>query len=111
MARDMLPYPIYHRQLVTYITGERSQYMRLSGLGIVFLRFFRYTRNIRKNNPTNKGNKMTVATATYKVGDTYTSQKSKVTGTILEIKPQDNNTVRVKLDVNGNTRWTTWTAQ
>jgi hypothetical protein len=56
-------------------------------------------------------NKMTVATATYKVGDTYTSQKSKVTGTILEIKPQPNNTVRVKLDVNGNTRWTTWTAQ
>ena len=111
MARDMFPYPIYHRQLVRYITGERSQYMRLSGLGIVFLRFFRYTRNIRKNNPTNKGNKMTVATATYKVGDTYTSQKSKVTGTILEIKPQDNNTVRVKLDVNGNTRWTTWTAQ
>jgi len=107
----MLPYPIYHRQSVTHITRERSQYMRLSGLGIVFLRFFRYTRNIRKNNPTNKGNKMTVATATYKVGDTYTSQKSKVTGTILEIKPQDNNTVRVKLDVNGNTRWTTWTAQ
>ena len=54
---------------------------------------------------------MTVSVATYKVGDTYTSQKSKVTGTILEIKPQDNNTVRVKLDVNGNTRWTTWTAQ
>ena len=53
---------------------------------------------------------MTVAVATYKVGDTYTSQKSKVTGTILEIKPQPNNTVRVKLDVNGNTRWTTWTA-
>jgi hypothetical protein len=23
MGRDMLPYPIYHRQLVTYITGER----------------------------------------------------------------------------------------
>ena len=82
--------------------------MRFSRLGIVFLRFFRYTRNIT-NQP--KGNKMTVAVATYKVGDTYTSQKSKVTGTILEIKPQDNNTVRVKLDVNGNTRWTTWTAQ
>jgi hypothetical protein len=108
MARDMLPYPIYHRELVTYITGERSQYMRLSGLGIVFLRFFRYTRNITNQQGRNK---MTVATATYKVGDTYTSQKSKVTGTILEIKPQPNNTVRVKLDVNGNTRWTTWTAQ
>jgi hypothetical protein len=53
---------------------------------------------------------MTVATATYKVGDTYTSQKSKVTGTILEIVPTTKDTVRVKLDVNGSTRWTTWKA-
>ena len=81
--------------------------MRFLGIRFVFLRFFRYTRNITKQQ---KGNTMTVATATYKVGDTYTSQKSKVTGTIMEIKPQPNNTVRVKLDVNGNTRWTTWTA-
>ena len=55
-------------------------------------------------------NKMTVNTATYKVGDLYTSQKSKVTGTILEISPTANDTVRVKLDVNGMTRWTTWKA-
>ena len=52
---------------------------------------------------------MTVATATYKVGDLYTSQKSKVTGTILEINPQANGNVRVKLDVNGAPRYTTWT--
>ena len=81
--------------------------MRFSRLGIVFLRFFRYTRNITNQQ---KGNKMTVAVATYKVGDTYTSQKSKVTGTILEIVPTAKDTVRVKLDVNGNTRWTTWKA-
>lgn len=57
-------------------------------------------------------NKMAVATATYKVGDLYTSQKSKVTGTITEIKPnQDGQSVRVKLDVNGSPRWTTWTAK
>jgi hypothetical protein len=54
---------------------------------------------------------MTVNTATYKVGDTYTSQKSKVTGVIQEIKPQDNGTVRVRLDIDGQTRWTTWTAK
>jgi hypothetical protein len=54
-------------------------------------------------------NTMSVATATYKVGDTYTSQKSKVTGTIQEITPQANGNVRVKLDVNGATRYTTWT--
>jgi len=81
--------------------------MRLSRLGIVFLRFFRYTRNITNNR---KGNKMTVSTATYKVGDTYTSQKSKVTGIISEIKPNANGTVRVKLEVAGTTRWTTWKA-
>ena len=53
---------------------------------------------------------MTVATALYKVGDTYTSQKSKVTGVISEIKPNSDGTVRVKLDVNGTPRWTTWKA-
>jgi hypothetical protein len=84
--------------------------MRLFQNGFVFLRFFRYTRNISKNNLTNKEKKMTVAQALYKVGDTYTSQKSKVTGTITEIKPNANGTVRVKLDVAGATRWTTWKA-
>ena len=56
-------------------------------------------------------NTMSVATATYKVGDTYTTQKSKVTGTIVEINPQANGNVRVKLDVNGSHRYTTWTAK
>jgi predicted lipoprotein len=54
---------------------------------------------------------MSVATATYKVGDTYTTQKSKVTGTIQEINTLSNGNVRVKLDVNGSTRYTTWTAK
>jgi hypothetical protein len=81
--------------------------MRLFPNRFVFLRFFRYTRNITNNR---KGKQMTVAQALYKVGDTYTSQKSKVTGTITEIKPNANGTVRVKLDVAGATRWTTWKA-
>ena len=84
--------------------------MRFLGNGFVFLRFFRYTRNISKTNQHRKGKKMTVSVATYKVGDTYTSQKSKVTGTILEIVPTAKDTVRVKLDVSGNTRSTTWKA-
>jgi hypothetical protein len=54
---------------------------------------------------------MAVATQTYKVGDLYTSQKTKVTGVIKEIVPTDKNTVRVRLDVDGATRWTTWTAK
>lgn len=67
---------------------------------------------LKLNITTNKGEKMSVATDTYKVGDLYTSQKSKVTGTIKEIKPNtDGQSVRVKLDVNGTTRWTTWTAK
>ena len=56
-------------------------------------------------------NTMSVATATYKVGDTYTTQKSKVSGVITEITPQANGNVRVKLDVNGSTRYTTWTSK
>jgi hypothetical protein len=68
---------------------------------------------ITKQQPSNrKGNKqMAVATATYKVGDTFTTQKSKVTGVITEINPQANGNVRVKLDVNGSARYTTWTAK
>jgi hypothetical protein len=54
---------------------------------------------------------MSVATATYKVGDTFTTQKSKVTGTIQEITPQANGNVRVKLDVDGKPRYTTWTTK
>ena len=66
---------------------------------------------IHKQNTNRKGNKMSVATNTYKVGDLYTTQKSKVTGTIVEINPQANGNVRVKLDVNGTSRYTTWTAK
>ncbi len=51
---------------------------------------------------------MSVKASDYKVGDKFTTQKSKVTGTIVEIKPLDNSTVRVKLDVEGKTRYTTW---
>jgi len=50
---------------------------------------------------------MSVATSTYKVGDTFTTQKSKVTGTIEEITPQANGNVRVKLNVDGSIRYTT----
>jgi hypothetical protein len=59
-------------------------------------------------NQQKRRNTMSVSVATYKVGDTYTSQKSKITGVIKEIVPTNKNTVRVKLDVNGATRWTTW---
>jgi hypothetical protein len=54
---------------------------------------------------------MSVKNDTYKVGDLYTTQKSKVTGTILAIDPQANGNVRVKLDVNGTHRYTTWTSK
>lgn len=68
---------------------------------------------ITKTTPNRKGNKqMAVTNATYKVGDLYTTQKSKVTGTILEITPNANGqSVRVKLDVNGVPRYTTWTSK
>ena len=61
--------------------------------------------------PNRKEKIMSVATATYRVGDTYTTQKSKVTGVIKEVTPQANGNVRVALDVEGKTRYTTWTAK
>jgi hypothetical protein len=54
---------------------------------------------------------MAVSNATYKVGDTFTTQKSKVTGVIEEITPQANGNVRVKLMVDGKPRYTTWTSK
>ena len=50
-----------------------------------------------------------MATPTYKIGDLFTTQKSKVTGTIQEIVPNANGSTRVRLDVNGTPRWTTFT--
>ena len=47
--------------------------------------------------------------ATYKIGDIYTSLKSGVTGTIKEIEIVKSDLVKIRLDVNGSDRWTTWT--
>lgn len=52
---------------------------------------------------------MTIANKVYQVGDLFTTQKSKVTGTILEIAPINSMLTRVRLDVNGSERWTTVT--
>ena len=54
---------------------------------------------------------MSVANILYKVGDTYTTQKSRLTGVIKEIVPQPNGSVRVRLDVEGKSRYTTWTVK
>ena len=67
--------------------------------------------NSKEKPLTEKEITMSVATATYKVGDTYTTQKSKVTGVIEEITPQANGNVRVKLNVEGKPRYTTWTSK
>jgi len=50
---------------------------------------------------------MTLANKTYQVGDLFTTQKSKVTGTIVAIEPINANTTRVLLDVDGEERFTT----
>ena len=43
---------------------------------------------------------------TYQVGDLFTTQSSKVTGTIKEIIPVNANTTTLLLDVNGSDRYT-----
>jgi hypothetical protein len=70
-----------------------------------------YNIYISKTTTNKEKNNMAVSNATYKVGDTFTTQKSKVTGTIEEITPQSNGNVRVKLMVDGKPRYTTWTAK
>ena len=67
--------------------------------------------DLNSKKKTNQRRTMSVANEIYKVGDTYTSQKSKATGVIKEIVPQANGNVRVKLNVNGSYRYTTWTAK
>lgn len=53
---------------------------------------------------------MTIENKTYGIGDLFTTQRSKVTGVIKEIIPQEGKrSVRVKLEVEGKDRWTTAT--
>ena len=59
-------------------------------------------------NPYKKGSKMTVNGYTYKVGDLFTTLKSKQTGVIKEIIPNASGSVRVLLEMpTKETRWTT----
>ena len=86
--------------------------MRFLGIGLDKKSQKCHTWRVSKKQPTNRKEiQMAVNNANYKVGDTYTTQKSKVTGVIKEITPQANGNVRVALDVDGKTRWTTWTAK
>ena len=45
---------------------------------------------------------------TYAIGDIYTTTKTQETGTIQEIVVVNSNLVKVRLDVAGEVRWTTW---
>lgn len=45
---------------------------------------------------------------TYAIGDIYTTTKTQETGTIKEIVIVNSNLVKIRLDVSGTTRWTTW---
>ena len=51
---------------------------------------------------------MTINGKTYQIGDLFTTQKTKVTGVIKQIVPNASGSVRVQLDVDGDTRWTTF---
>jgi hypothetical protein len=52
-----------------------------------------------------KGNNMK---NTYTIGDIYTTTKTQETGTIKEIVVIKPDLVKIRLDVAGDTRWTTW---
>ncbi len=53
---------------------------------------------------------MTVGGYTYKVGDLFTTLKSKKTGVIKEIIPNASGSVRVRLETDSGQRWTTISA-
>jgi hypothetical protein len=50
---------------------------------------------------------LTVRKQNMNIGETFTTQKSGVTGTIQEIVKNANGSSRVRLSVNGEDRWTT----
>ena len=50
---------------------------------------------------------MTLDNKVYKVGDLFTTLKSKETGIIKEIIPNASGSVRVRLETNNGERWTT----
>ena len=55
---------------------------------------------------------MTISGYTYKVGDLFTTLKSKKTGVIKEIIQNTSGSVRVLLEMpNGETRWTSVSAE
>jgi hypothetical protein len=43
------------------------------------------------------------------IGQTFTTQKSGVSGVVQEVVENKNGTFRVRLDINGQPRWTTVT--
>jgi hypothetical protein len=45
----------------------------------------------------------------YAIGDLFTSTKSRITGIIEEIIPIRNDLVKLRINVEGESRWTTWT--
>jgi hypothetical protein len=45
----------------------------------------------------------------YAIGDLFTSTKSRITGIIEEIIPVRNDLVKLRINVEGESRWTTWT--
>ena len=53
---------------------------------------------------------MTVDNKTYKVGDLFTTLKSKETGVIKEIISNASGSVRVRLETENGERWTTVSA-
>ena len=53
---------------------------------------------------------MTINGKVYNVGDLYTTHQTGVTGTIKQIVPNASGSVRLELDVEGESRWTTWKA-
>jgi hypothetical protein len=91
-------------------TPKSVHIVRLSGVGFGNVRPFWYSITITTREQSHKRKEMQMAKITAPtVGSQFTTAKSKVTGEVQEVVKNANGSYRVRLDVNGEPRWTTLT--
>jgi hypothetical protein len=97
---------------VIKVTPKCVQIVRQKGVGFGNVRplvYSRYYNNNGKQFPKRKEKQMAKTIEAPTVGSQFTTAKSKVTGEVQEVVKNANGSYRVRLDVNGQPRWTTLT--
>jgi predicted lipoprotein len=92
-------------------TPKSVHIVRQKGVGFGNVRPFWYSNTIttREQSHKRKEKQMAKTIEAPTVGSQFTTAKSKVTGEVQEVVKNANGSYRVRLDVNGQPRWTTLT--